>query len=67
MDEREVRDNGFEQSKETQMFEELKDHLIKVMSRMSGDTNYYDVVYEDMALDQLMQVTMDDVYYDDNG
>jgi hypothetical protein len=67
VDEREVMDNGFEQSKETQVFLELKEHLVKVMSRMSGDTNYYDLVYEEMNLDQLMKVTMDDIYYNDDA
>ena len=64
VDEREVRDNGFEQSKETQVFNELRDHLIKIMSRLSDDTAYYDMVYEEMDLDQLMKVTLNDVYFD---
>ena len=67
VNEKEVRDNGFEQSKETQMFEELKEHLIKVQSRLSDDTSFYDMVYDEMSLDQLMKVNLSDVYFDDDA
>ena len=67
VNEKEVRDNGFEQSKETQIFEELREHLIKIQSRMNGETSYYDLVYEELNLDQLMKVNVIDVYFDEDA
>jgi hypothetical protein len=68
VDAEELRDNGFEESAETTCFKMLKDHLIKLMGRMSPENqNYYDMVYEGVDLARLFQMNVDDVFFDDDA
>lgn len=57
-----------DESAETTCFDILKNHLIKIMSRMNPEKQkYYGMVYEEVDLRKMFAVNVDDVFIDDDA